>query len=330
MAIETAPKGAGAMSLYRWLDRSAWPRSYSQRVWLACNIVLVLVLAAWLAVAVETGTSLMVVAVAVVAGGLASGILYLVLRTALRPLQLSLEALRTYSEEARVPDLPAGYGGEAGLLMMRLHETLSELERMHGDLRRDAETDHLTGIGNRRWFFQRAAEEISRSRRSGGAFALILIDLDRFKQINDRFGHAAGDQVLRAISALVRRSLRGYDCFARLGGEEFAVLLPEADLAGALTAAERLRARIAALEIAALGGQRVTASFGVVQLEPGDDKVEQLLDRADRALYRAKESGRNRVMKSDEGLAARLRETARAGGQPPSPAGPGEAAAAVA
>ena len=153
-------------------------------------------------------------------------------------------------------------------------------------------TDSLTGLVNRHKLDERLADELARSRRHGTAFALIMLDIDHFKAVNDTYGHQAGDEVLVEMAALLRRHSRDSDMLGRWGGEEFLLLCPETDESGAMSLAEHLRASIEAARFSTLG--RVTASFGVAVWRPVDDG-EALLRRADEALYRAKEKGRNRV-----------------------------------
>ncbi|MBA3384433.1 MAG: GGDEF domain-containing protein [Actinobacteria bacterium] len=171
-----------------------------------------------------------------------------------------------------------------------------ENARLHGVVKRQAVTDDLTGLANRRHFVQSLESELSRAERFGIDLAVIIGDLDDFKSINDRFGHEFGNDVLRAVGDLLRASSRDVDVAARLGGEEFAMLLPQTDLEGGAALAERVREGLSALELQTPGGERlvVTASFGVASYPP-TDTVEQLLRVADSALYRAKAAGKDRV-----------------------------------
>src|SRR6266511_2017480 len=157
-------------------------------------------------------------------------------------------------------------------------------------------SDPLTGLHNRRSFQVRLAEEVERTRRSQVPFTLLLLDLDHFKQVNDRFGHQAGDRALQAVAAVLHKQLRAVDLPARIGGEEFAVLLPDTAEHGALEAAERLRAAIAAQPILHQGATfTVTASIGVAWCPAHADTGDGLLRVADQALYQAKRAGRNRT-----------------------------------
>jgi diguanylate cyclase (GGDEF)-like protein/PAS domain S-box-containing protein len=169
-------------------------------------------------------------------------------------------------------------------------------------LRALATLDSLTGAANRRHFVELAEREHERSLRAGSPLSLCLFDADHFKNINDHFGHVAGDHVLSAIAQAARGALRTSDVLGRLGGEEFAMLLPDTDLAGALVVAERVRAAVAATEVqgrevrlaGAAASIRVTVSVGVAERR-GQEPIEPLLKRADRALYAAKDLGRDRV-----------------------------------
>jgi diguanylate cyclase (GGDEF)-like protein/hemerythrin-like metal-binding protein/PAS domain S-box-containing protein len=172
-------------------------------------------------------------------------------------------------------------------------EATQRLQRAFRDLEQLAATDKLTGMWNRRHFEHAATVEIARCRRYSQLVSLILLDVDRFKLVNDRFGHDAGDRVLVALARTIGLSLRGSDSAARWGGEEFVVLLPSVAAAGAHRAADRLRELVERIELPEPPG-RLTVSAGVAQLGPGED-LDQWLKRADQALYRAKEKGRNRA-----------------------------------
>ncbi len=181
------------------------------------------------------------------------------------------------------------------LALLRVHRrALAQGRALHAL----ATTDVLSGIANRRHLFELGAQETRRALRYGKPLAVLMIDIDRFKLVNDLWGHASGDRVIRHIADQLRVLLRTVDSCGRIGGEEFAAILPETDAAGAALVAERLRLAIEASEAArADDGQviRHTVSIGVAALTPADTAFEGLLQRADRALYRAKASGRNQV-----------------------------------
>ena len=174
--------------------------------------------------------------------------------------------------------------------MLRIHE-LTDGER------RRAMEDGLTGLLNRRAFDLELARAISNADRRTGKLALLLLDLDHFKKLNDTYGHPAGDAALRGTAQTLARLLRKGDVAARYGGEEFVVILPEADAAGAAPLAERIRQAVEAQQLVFEGARlAVTASFGLA-VWPGDGKTQEaLLAAADRALYAAKQAGRNRVV----------------------------------
>ncbi len=183
---------------------------------------------------------------------------------------------------------------------------VTEQKALEEQLRALATRDSLTGAANRRHFVELAQRERERTLRSGSPLSLCLFDADHFKSINDHHGHVAGDHVLTSLARAAGGALRTSDVLGRLGGEEFAVLLPDTDLQGALTVAERVRGAVAACEVQSGEAERddeqagdrkairVTISLGVAELR-GDEPLESLLKRADRALYAAKDLGRNRV-----------------------------------
>jgi two-component system, cell cycle response regulator len=160
-------------------------------------------------------------------------------------------------------------------------------------------TDPLTGLFNRRYMESHLSTLLEQAASRGKPLAVLVIDIDYFKSINDSHGHDAGDDVLRDFALRIKRSIRGIDLACRLGGEEFVVVMPETDMAVAAMVAERLRRRIAAESFAIQKGSRtipVTISIGIAALRGRDDNAASLLKRADQALYRAKRDGRNRVV----------------------------------
>ncbi|WP_162600034.1 sensor domain-containing diguanylate cyclase [Azospirillum sp. TSH58] len=174
---------------------------------------------------------------------------------------------------------------------------VTALKESEERLRRLSITDSLTGVSNRRHFVEAAEQELARARRYGRPVTLLMLDLDHFKSINDTHGHAVGDEALRAFTAASRALLRENDLLGRTGGEEFAILLPETDIAGARMVAERIRRRTAELAVPA-GDEtvRFTVSIGVACCAAGTRDVDAMLSSADEALYRAKAAGRNRVV----------------------------------
>jgi diguanylate cyclase (GGDEF)-like protein len=217
-----------------------------------------------------------------------------------RPLRLEL-AGENPTEEISLQLWPAtgGFDQRTRTLAQSLAAQASialENARLHGIVQRQAITDELTELANRRYFMDKLETELRRAERFDEPLALVFADLDDFKRVNDRYGHHVGDQVLRAFADVVRKRVRAIDLGARLGGEEFAVLLIETDLNGAEALAESLRSAVEALEVRIVGGPpvRVTASFGIAAY-PQPHAADELMTAADLALYRAKREGKNRV-----------------------------------
>jgi diguanylate cyclase (GGDEF)-like protein len=173
----------------------------------------------------------------------------------------------------------------------------SDVEALyHEELYRSTVMDGLTRVHNRRYLTDFLEREMARCRRHDRPLALLLLDIDHFKEINDRRGHLAGDAVLRELAALLHSSVRREECLARYGGEEFAIVLPDTPLAGARSLARRLRAAVEAHGFAAAGVRiEVTVSIGAAELHSGMRDTAAFLAAADAQLYRAKASGRNAV-----------------------------------
>ena len=178
----------------------------------------------------------------------------------------------------------------------------NELRQVKDELERMAHTDALTGMFNRRYFMQRLGEEFERLQRHGSVLSVLIFDLDHFKKVNDTYGHDAGDAVLVSVSEVVNDVKRLTDIACRLGGEEFALLLPETDKTGAINLAQRLRKGIEAYDYGATVGSalKVTVSVGVATVGQRTRQPENVLKVADRALYKAKNSGRNMVCVDDD------------------------------
>ena len=220
------------------------------------------------------------------------------LRTALKP-----EALAT--EIASHSTLNVGTAMAVVALIAMLHATLMALvvARLIQQLRWGARHDGLTGLLNRRAMQETIDQELNRSRRAGDTFAVVMLDIDHFKAINDVHGHPAGDHALKHIAALLQTAVRKVDRVGRFGGEEFIVLLPGVGLAQAAVTAETLRQRLAAQLVQREGegeALALSASFGVAEWKGPTEDPSRLLMRADQALYRAKRAGRNQVQATDD------------------------------
>jgi diguanylate cyclase (GGDEF)-like protein len=186
-----------------------------------------------------------------------------------------------------------------GIRVATLQDTLAarvdELRAAHDHLAKMASTDGLTGVYSRRWWFDLASNEFSRCRRYDRTFSLLVLDLDWFKVVNDTYGHDVGDTVLQRFAEMTRYQCRTSDIVGRLGGEEFAIILPETAADAAKTIATRLTEACRELAVeSAAGTVRCSCSIGMTGLRRDDESIEIVLRRADSALYEAKRSGRDR------------------------------------
>jgi diguanylate cyclase (GGDEF)-like protein len=195
--------------------------------------------------------------------------------------------------------------GARRLLRAAAAETAAALARV--DTYREAETlawtDALTGLPNRR-YFEESCSLMAQRRRTGDAVAVLMVDIDKFKLLNDRHGHPVGDEVLKAVAAAIGRTVREQDVPARVGGEEFAVLLRNPGPRVAVEVGERLREEVGRLDLRPLGVSGVTVSVGVAQTDDPDEPITAVVERADRALLKAKRSGRNQVVAAGSAVRA--------------------------
>lgn len=204
---------------------------------------------------------------------------------------------------ARVTGLRREASADSERVAVISHQDITSRKLLEFDLKRLAETDELTGLKNRRRFLASANKALQRTKRTDTPASLFIIDLDHFKTINDTHGHAVGDKALRHAATQFKQSIRRRDLLARIGGEEFAVLLPSTDEWGAVMVAERVRTLLAGSTFKAGSATiALTVSIGVTSLHRNDHGPDDALGRADRALYCAKDGGRNRVRASSAGL----------------------------
>lgn len=236
-------------------------------------------------------------------------LLYLVRQRVLQPVLRATNLVVGLAEERFDAPIPqARHSDEVGDMLRALHvlkarsleriSLASERETLIEQLQISSNTDFLTGVLNRRAFFAHSEQQLAIAQRYRRNLALILLDIDHFKRINDAHGHLAGDHILRSAVQMVSKSLRKMDVLARYGGEEFIILLPEADVEQGLAVAEKLREELAARPFAVDSELHIaiTASFGVSALR-GDESLDHMISRADEALYVAKNAGRNRVVR---------------------------------
>lgn len=185
-------------------------------------------------------------------------------------------------------------------LLLARARTLLEFKAYLDTWQEAAFTDHLSGLANRRRLERQLEREVARTLRYGHPFSLVMLDIDEFKKVNDTFGHEAGDEVIKALSKTLQEGIRGIDLAARIGGEEFAVILTETPLDRAGEVAERLRLAIKNMKIPEVG--TITASLGVAEAPFCAATGRELLACADNALYAAKQQGRDRVVQADRAI----------------------------
>ncbi len=221
------------------------------------------------------------------------------LRYLVQPLSLLLEGIRNFTRGNTEVQIPRIGKDELGELQDAFNEMSREIAVERKKLRNESQSDALTGLFNMRYFRIQLGEEFSRSQRYGRPLTLLMIDVDNFKAYNDRNGHPAGDIVLKEVSRIFIRNVRGTDIVARYGGEEFVVLLPETPLDAGVSVAEKIRRAVEEHYFpfaASQGGQKVTVSIGVASYPDVHVTSDQdLIESSDKALYSAKKDGRNRV-----------------------------------
>ncbi len=246
----------------------------------------------WTGFASEPGPVLAILLVATLVGTVAC---LAILWTFIAPLRRLAAAIEQYQLHGTPIRLHIREKDEIATVSRAVMNMVADVETLMKKLQHQAASDPLTGLGNRRWLAERIPMEQARAAREGNVLSAILFDLDHFKQINDEHGHEVGDKVLLAVSEAVRDCLRRYDLAARIGGEEFCLILPRTRAVEAVSIAERLRQTFETLVVEPLPRGRITASFGVYEAE-ASESMQQLLLQTDRALYIAKDSGRNQVI----------------------------------
>lgn len=285
------------LALYRYLEYLGWPRSYIGKLFLIAFLSIHVPLLSLIAYALSCpaeSTKIRVFGFVLLTmlGGMSLGIWGL--RELLKPVQLAIEALDVYFAHGQVLQLPTRFRDEVGALLTRVGYALQTFEQRRMRLEQVATEDFLTGLLNRRAAEDRLRQSISLAARNHLPLCVALMDVDWFKQINDKHGHTAGDQVLVRLSQHLRQILRESDWVARWGGEEF-LLVMFAEAEGARIGLERIRQELAQLRVPIEKREisfTVSIGYTVVQFE---EPFQACLNRADAAMYQAKEAGRNRV-----------------------------------
>ena len=240
-----------------------------------------------------------ILTVALCATLLGAGLSYLAVYKLVSPIDRLIGAVDRYQKEGVEPFVAVKGSDGVKRLADKVLDLVRAQENSLRVLKREAESDCLTGLGNRRWLQNAVANEISRAARQKAWVWVIVFDLDHFKRINDRFGHPAGDQVLVTVAEVAQRQLRAGDLFARIGGEEFCVILNDTGANSGGKTAERIRAALEACSPAPAGAAvTITASFGVHRGDPAVQSFADMLQAADESLYRAKSNGRNQVVET--------------------------------
>ncbi len=248
--------------------------------------------------------------VALLATLLGAVLSYLAIHQLVNPIDRLVSAMDRYQQEGIEPIIEVRGTDGVRRLADKVLSLVRAQEKSLSILKRQANSDPLTGLGNRRWLQNAVSVEINRAVRRDQWVWVIAFDLDHFKDINDRFGHAAGDEVLMIVAEVAQRQLRPYDLVARIGGEEFCVVCADDSLDFGLVVAERLRAAIESWR-SNLNGETtiITASFGVHRGDPATQTFAEMLRQADKHLYAAKAQGRNKVIGADADAPLPIRPT---------------------
>ena len=297
-------EGAGALRIYALLSKLKFPKSYQGKillvVFLGTHVPLV-ALVLYLLLSSPIGTRpalniLMLLLVATLAGTVAA---LWVLRGLLAPVHLACCSLREYLDSQRVPDLPIRFTDEAGKLMAYVQYAVYHLDATIRSLEGLSGTDHLTGIHNRREAEQRLAGDVAKAKRGGSMLTVCVVDVNKFKPINDRYGHQAGDVCIRHVADIIRRNIRESDWLARWGGDEFILALHDASpFASTELVLQRIVRELKARPVRLPQGDELilTVSVGASR-HSGEEGIEDLLVRADEAMYEAKKEGRPWVLR---------------------------------
>src|SRR5215218_4937248 len=291
------------LKAYASLARIGFPKSYSGKIMLVVFAgthlpLVVLVLYLFLASPGSLGTHLGVLAALLIATLLGFVATLFALRALLAPVRLASSSLEAYLDERRTPALPIGFSDEAGKLMADVQRALDHLNATIRSLEGLSGTDHLTGLPNRREGEERLAEDLARAKRGGAILTVAMVDVNRFKAINDTHGHQAGDVCIRHVARVIRRSVREGDWLARWGGDEFVLSLWDASVFASPEAVlVRISRGLKESPVRLPLGEELVLSISVgARRYGGEDDIRELLAKADAAMYEAKREGRAWVL----------------------------------
>ena len=287
--------------LYALLARLPWPKSYLGKLMLITFLgihvpLIALVLYLVFAASTDLRASLSVLVIVLVATLFGTVLTLCALYALLRPVSLASKALYDYLDSGRLPSLPTNFTDQAGRLMANVQYVIQELDKVFRSLQESATVDHLTGAYNRRAGEQRLAGDLARVGRGEGSLTLAVVDLDRFKPLNDRYGHQVGDTCLRHLADTCTRNIREGDWLARWGGDEFVLALWEEEgERPASVVLNRLATDLSEHTVKLPQGDRIQLTFSAGVLRCTDHEAELgisgVLALADEALYEAKEEG---------------------------------------
>jgi diguanylate cyclase (GGDEF)-like protein len=284
---------------YALISKWGFPKTYRGKLvlvtFLAAQAPL---LATALYLLLGSGAALRASALLVVVALTGAALALLALGALLAPVRLTSSAIERYLEDRSKPDLPTGFSDEAGRLMADARHAIEYLDSTIRSLEGLSGTDHLTGLPNRRSGEERLTEDLARAKRSGAFLTVAVVDVDKFKTINDTHGHHAGDLCIRHVAEVIRCSVREGDWLARWGGDEFVLALWEASLfASPETALGRINAELRRSPVRLSGEVELVLSVSVgARRYAGEDDFRELLAKADAAMYQAKREGRAWVL----------------------------------
>jgi diguanylate cyclase (GGDEF)-like protein len=291
------------LKTYASLARIGFPKSYSGKIMLVVfagtHLPLVaLVLYLLLASPGSLGRHLGVLAALLITTLVGFVATLFALRALLAPVRLASSSLEAYLDERRKPELPIGFSDEAGTLMADVQHAVDNLDTTIRSLEGLSGTDHLTGLPNRRGGEEHLAEDLARAKRGGAILTVAVVDVNRFKAINDTHGHQAGDVCLRHVAGVIRRNVREGDWLARWGGDEFVLTLWDASVfASPESVLRRISRGLKESPVRLPSGEELVLSISVgAHRYVGEDDIRELLAKADAAMYEAKRAGRAWVL----------------------------------